>query len=921
MDTPRPSENLETDAPLRQDIRFLGRILGETIRAQEGDHVFDLVETIRKTAVRFHRAADKADRQQLQAITSGLPTDQATSIIRAFSYFSHLSNIAEDQHHLRSRRAQAIAGGAPLEGSMAYALNRAKESGISRQQLQAFFDRALCAPVLTAHPTEVRRKSSIDRELDIADLLDRRDRVEMTPEESTANRKALRRAILTLWQTSILRESRLRVIDEVTNGLAYYERTFLRELPRLYAQMEDQLGSIDPAWRGMDVRSFLRLGSWIGGDRDGNPYVTAEVLRQTLRMQGGMGFQFYLEEIHLLGSELPLDGRIVRVTDSLGRLADASPDRSPRRQDEPYRRALTGIYARLAATAWAVDRIEAPYQAVGEAPAYSSAAELNVELAVIDQSLTANGSAALARGRLRELRRAIDVFGFHLATVDLRQNSDVHGRVTGELLETVGVTGAYSASSEDARIALLLGELRSARPLVSPHVSYSDETTSELAILRTAAEGQARYGKDAIGNYIISKTDGVSDILEAAILLKEGGLLRPNEGRLDVNIVPLFETIEDLRRCGQVMDRLFALPEYMRLLKSRERTQEVMLGYSDSNKDGGYLTSTWELYKAEVALIETFRRHDVALRLFHGRGGSVGRGGGPTYQAILAQPADALQGSIRVTEQGEVIAAKYSNAEVGRGNLETLAAATLEASLLKSDGAEPRAAFVEALDELSAYAFRAYRHLVYETDGFERYFRESTVIGEVASLNIGSRPASRTSSTSIESLRAIPWVFSWAQCRLMLPGWFGFGAAVKAWTARSPKAMAMLQEMYRDWPFFATMLSNLDMVLAKSDIAIASRYAELVSVPALREAIFERLRAEWQDSMDAVLAIMGQRTLLERNPELARSIHHRYPYIDALHHVQIELLKRHRAGPVDEGVIQGIHTSINGIAAGLRNSG
>jgi len=558
---------------------------------------------------------------------------------------------------------------------------------------------------------------------------------------------------------------------------------------------------------------------------------------------------------------------------------------------------------------------------VGSAPAYASPDELAADIDVIYRSLNWNGSTGLARGRLRHLRRAVDVFGFHLASLDLRQNSDVHERVLGELLETGGVTNDYRGSEETARIALLYSEMGSPRPLVSPYLAYSETTTGELAILREAAEARRRYGPDAVRHYVISKSDGVSDILEVALLLREVGLLHPREGRLDVDIVPLFETIGDLQRCGPVMDRLFALPEYRRLLASRGNTQEVMLGYSDSNKDGGYLTSIWELYKAELALVDIFRRHGVALRLFHGRGGSVGRGGGPSYQAILAQPPGAIQGAIRITEQGEVIAAKYSNAEVGRRNLETIAAATLEATLLEGQAA-PRREHIAVMDELSAYAYAAYRDLVYETEGFERYFRDSTVIGEIANLNIGSRPASRTKSNRIEDLRAIPWVFSWSQCRLMLPGWFGFGSAVRAWVAaHEADGMEALRRMHREWPYFQTVLSNMDMVLAKSDIAIASRYSELVADAALRAAIFGRLRAEWQASIDAVLAITEQRALLERNPLLARSIRNRFPYIDPLHHVQVELLKRHRAGDADPRVVEGIHLTINGIAAGLRNSG
>jgi phosphoenolpyruvate carboxylase len=492
----------------------------------------------------------------------------------------------------------------------------------------------------------------------------------------------------------------------------------------------------------------------------------------------------------------------------------------------------------------------------------------------------------------------------------------------GELFEMTCTASNYAGLPEAARISLLREELKTARLLSSPFLRYSAETASELAILREAAEAHRRHGKAAVPNYVISKTNGVSDLLEVGLLLKEAGLLRPRERELDVNIVPLFETIADLRNCGSIMDELLAMPEYLCLLEGRGRAQEVMLGYSDSNKDGGFLTSGWELYKAEIALIDTFRRHGITLRLFHGRGGSVGRGGGPSYQAILAQPSGAMQGQIRITEQGEVIAAKYSQAEVGRRNLETLAAASLEATLLQPDQAVPREEYFTAMEELSSHAYRAYRDLVYETAGFERYFWESTVIGEIANLNIGSRPASRKNSTRIEDLRAIPWVFGWSQCRLMLPGWYGFGAAINAWLAARPRdGMRILQEMYREWPFFQTLLSNMDMVLAKSNIAIASRYAELVEDTELREAIFPRLRAEWQSTIEMLLAITGQQALLDQNPLLARSIKNRFPYLDPLNHVQIELLKRHRAGDTDERVVQAIHLTINGIAAGLRNSG
>jgi phosphoenolpyruvate carboxylase len=912
----------EKDLPLRDDIRLLGRILGDTVRDQEGEAVFDIVERVRQTSIRFRRDEDAAARRELAATLNSLSPEQTIRIIRAFSYFSHLANIAEDQHRIRRTLAHDLAGSAPREGTVALALARLKEAGVTRARLQGVFRGALVGPVLTAHPTEVQRKSTLNRELDVAHLLAERDRLRLTPEEAAANDEALRRAVLTLWQTSILRRTKPTVLDEVQNALSYYDSTFLFELPRFYAALEDRLAAADPAWKTIELPSFLRMGSWIGGDRDGHPFVTAEVLRETLRLQSQRALNHYLDELHQLGGELSLDARLVSVSRELQGLVELSPDRSPRRRDEPYRRAISGIYARLAATAWALDRYEALRHAVGEAPPYQDADEFRADLDILYRSLAANGLATLARGRLRGLRRAVDAFGFHLAAVDLRQNSDVHERTLAELFEKAAPGVDYLRLAEDERIALLLGELKTARPLVSPFLDYAEETAAELAILRTAAEAHRQYGAAAVPNYVISKANGVSDVLEVALVLKEAGLLRPRDGRLEINIVPLFETIEDLRHCGAVMDRLLGLPDYARLLESRGRLQEVMLGYSDSNKDGGFLTSGWELYKAEIQLIDVFRRHGVRLRLFHGRGGSIGRGGGPTYEAILAQPGGAVQGGIRVTEQGEVIAGKYSNPEVGRRNLEILAAATLEAMLLHPDEPAPRGEYLEAMEALSASAYRAYRGLVYETAGFERYFWESTVIGEIANLNIGSRPASRKKSTRIEDLRAIPWVFGWAQCRLMLPGWYGFGAAVQEWLeARPDDGMAMLQAMYRDWPFFRTLLSNMDMVLAKSDIAIASRYAELVADEALRRAIFPRLRAEWQHAIEALLAITGKRGLLEENPLLARSIRNRFPYLDPLNHVQIELLKRHRTGDTDEEVVDGIHLTINGIAAGLRNSG
>jgi len=894
----------DKDAPLREDIRLLGRLLGDTVRDQQGAAAFELIERIRQNSVRFRRDDDIVARRELEDMLDALSRDQTIQVVRAFSYFSHLANIAEDQHHIRRSRAHLIAGSAPREGSLAHALDAALASGTTDAAgLVDFFDSARVSPVLTAHPTEVQRKSILNCETVIARLLDERDRMQLTPEESEANLEALRRAVLTLWQTRILRTAKLSVIDEVNNGLSYFDTTFLRELPRLYASLEDRLTAAAPGLAGAELANFLQVGSWIGGDRDGNPFVTAEVLDKALAMHAAVALEYYLNELHTLGSQLSMSQGFVSASDALLALAERSGDHSPHRSDEPYRRAVSGLYARLAATYRALLGHEPARHAVARAEPYADA-------------------AARSRGRLRQLRRAVKVFGFHLAPIDLRQNSDVHERVVAELLETARPGTDYRARDEAGRCALLLEELATARPLASPHVRYSDETEGELAIFRTARRAHQRYGKAAIRHCIISKTDDVSDLLELAVLLKEAGLLRPLENALDVDIVPLFETIGDLENAAGVMERLFSLPIYRNLLAARDQTQEVMLGYSDSNKDGGFLTSGWALYKAEGELVATFARHGVRLRLFHGRGGSVGRGGGPSYQAILAQPDGAVQGQIRLTEQGEVIGAKYGNPEVGRRNLEVLVAATLETSLRPAGAEPPPPAFMDAMQALSDAAFTTYRGLVYDTEGFERYFWESTVISEIAALNIGSRPASRKKSTAIEDLRAIPWVFSWSQCRVMLPGWYGFGSAVSTFLAQHPKdGLALLQRMYREWSFFATLLSNMDMVLAKSDLAIASRYADLVKDVALREAIFGRIRAEHQATVEALLQITGQRELLEANPLLKRSIRNRFPYLDPLNHVQVELLRRHREHGDDPRIRNGIHISINGIAAGLRNSG
>jgi phosphoenolpyruvate carboxylase len=931
QDTPRGADK---DAPLKEDIRLLGRVLGDVLRDQEGEAVFDVIEKIRQTAVRFRREDDAEAGKELTTLLKNLTREQTISVVRAFSYFSHLANIAEDQHHIRRRRAHLLAGSAPQQGSVGFALDKLRSAGVGKETVRTFFRDALIAPVLTAHPTEVQRKSTLDAEHDIARLLAERD-LPLTPKERNANMQLLHARIATLWQTRMLRYSKLTVADEIENALSYYRITFLRELPGLYDDIDEELAThygSDPA--DLQDASYVQMGSWIGGDRDGNPNVNAGTMQQALVRHATTILDFYLDEVHALGAELSISTLMVGVTAELQALADASPDTSPHRSDEPYRRALIGIYARLAATARVLGATNILRKEVGPAAPYHDAEAFGADLQVLTDSLAANHGAILARPRLSRLKRAAAIFGFHLASLDMRQTSDVHQRVLAELFASAAVEPAYGDLPEERKVALLLAELGQPRLLYSPYTSYSDETNGELAILRAAKEIRERYGVRAIRNYIISHTETVSDLLEVMLLQKETGLLRTAAGELDAMVVPLFETIPDLQRAAGIMHEWMALPLVAQLIARQGQLQEVMLGYSDSNKDGGFLTSNWELYKAEIDLVKVFSDAKVKLRLFHGRGGTVGRGGGPSYEAILAQPPGTVNGQIRLTEQGEIIASKFSNAEIGRRNLELLVAATLEASLMPQDAAgaqsERLARFEAVMAELSDRAYKAYRNLVYETPGFTDYFFAATPIAEIAELNLGSRPASRKSTRRIEDLRAIPWGFSWGQCRLLLPGWYGFGSAIGGWIADGPREerIATLQAMYQEWPFFATLLSNMDMVLAKTDLAIASRYAELVANAELRERIFKRIAAEHGNTLRCLEAITGAHERLAGNPLLARSIQNRFAYLDPLNHLQVELIQRHRArsgkpepGEPDNRVHRGIHLSINGVAAGLRNTG
>lgn len=880
------------------DIRFLGRLLGDVIRAYGGEELFKRIEYIRATSVDRHRGV--AGAETIDPGLERLTLDETLDFVRGFMLFSMLANLAEDRQGVATEQ----------DADFAAALARLEGHGIGREAVMALLDHALVVPVLTAHPTEVRRKSMIDHKNRIAELMALKDRGIAETVDGDRIEEAILRQIALLWQTRVLRREKLGVPDEVETALSYLRDVFLPVLPALYARWDRALGERVP--------SFLRTGSWIGGDRDGNPFVTAESLQLALARSAEAVLSYYLDSVHALGAELSISTEHAAVDEAVLKLAEASHDTGKSRADEPYRRALSGIYARLSATH---ERLAGKPPArpapISGAP-YAHPGELRDELAAIARGLAAQGGGTLASGgALGRLIRAVETFGFHLATLDMRQNSAVHERVVAELLKAAGVCDDYAALDEAARIALLRRELASPRLLTSPYARYSDETASEIAIMHAAADAHARYGRQCITHYIVSMAQSVSDLLEVHVLLKEAGLYVPGEApQAHVMAIPLFETIADLEGAPAIMEAWLGLPEVATIATARGH-QEVMIGYSDSNKDGGYLTSTWQLSRGSTALRPVFEKADVAMQLFHGRGGAVGRGGGSSFSAILAQPPGTVQGRIRITEQGEVIAAKYGTRESAMTNLEAMASATLIASLEPEQLAPADAErFAAAMDRLSETAFHAYRELVYGTDGFTTYFRQATPIAEIAGLKIGSRPASRKKSDAIEDLRAIPWVFSWAQARVMLPGWYGVGAAIEVFEDKG-----LLREMASAWPFFRATLDNMEQVLAKSDMGIAAHYAALVEDDALRDAIFGRIRSGWQATHDGLLTVTRQTRLLEKHPGLDTSIRLRLPYIEPLNLLQVELLKRHRRGEDDPRIGEGILLSINAIATALRNSG
>ena len=945
----------DTDIPpLRAYVRLLGRTLGEVIKECEGQRAFDVVEKLRQVAVRLRREGNGRDSAALERQIARLSDDQATQAARAFGYFLHLSNIAEDRDQIQRHRRHGLETQTADGGSLAHTLQVLRGRGVGKARIRRYLENTTIAPVLTAHPTEVQRKSTLDLHRAIAEQLALCD-TPLTEMEKMRVHKRLSGLVATLWQTRMLRRQKLTVLDEIDNALSYYESTFLDAIPRLYQEFADLLQPVRRSIFDADARilpPFLRMGSWIGGDRDGNPNVDADALEQAVRKQCACVLEHYLAQIKVLGTELSLSQSLTRPSEALRELADQSFDASAHRLDEPYRRVCIHIYARLAATSQALLGRTLALFSTYEAPPYDSPDALLHDLETMAQSLHNHHGGLIGRLRLDSLRQAVAVFGFHLATLDLRQSSDVNESVITELFNTAGVqsegkTINYAALGEAERVALLRHEIRRPRPLVSPWLKYSEQTEKELAIWRTAAQCRRRFGERSIGQAIVSHTETLSDLLEVLLLQQETGVCAPpGRPRHDdgggLMVVPLFETIPDLERGPEIMGEWLSLPEVAeRVKRDQAGVQEVMLGYSDSNKDGGYLTSNWTLYCAERRLVEVFKARRTRLRLFHGRGGSVGRGGGSSFDAIVAQPPGTVNGQIRLTEQGEVIQAKYKDVEVGSSHLEMLVAATLEASLTPERSSvhaedDRMARFGAGMQQISDTARQVYRRLVYETPGFAEYFFASTPILEIAGLNIGSRPASRKPGQKIEDLRAIPWGFSWAQCRLLLPGWYGVGTALSNYVehggenapAEPAQRLELLRDMAGSWPFFRTLLSNMEQGLAKVDMNIARRYAELVPDKALRERIFGCIEQEFALTLDMFRSVTGHE-LLAHDKLLRAALDERFAYVDPLNRLQVELLRRLRGKSqqrrgkeaLENDIQSAIHLTINGIAAGLRNSG
>ncbi|MEP7337278.1 MAG: phosphoenolpyruvate carboxylase [Acidobacteriota bacterium] len=965
MSEKNPSKTTDAaakDLPLRNDIRRLGDLLGETLKRLGGKKLFDIEEQVRALCKQLRANNSPATERRLKKLLHGLDLNEVIGLIRAFSVYFQLVNIAEQHHRIRRKRFYDLhTPDKPQRGSIADTFRQIKtenkqvSEGEWRKRLQRTLDRLEIVPVMTAHPTEAARRTLLEKHRRVADLLAAFDDENLPPRRRDELRSELAAEVESIWQTDEVRHTQPTVLDEVNNALYYFDAALFDSVPELLEELERRLGENFPGVRLRDGAAPLRFGSWVGGDRDGNPFVTPEVTWETLRLQQRLILRKYLAAVAELSRRLSESERFAPPSDELkasiqrdaGEMEQTASTVFKRNPEEPYRQKLSFIYRRLENTQQrnrnlaAALRIETPNQLISIRPAlpiiaaltkaenitagvYHTGAELWEDLRLVRDSLH-QGKAELAARAVTRLMRQVATFDLYLARLDLRQHSERHRAALTEITRALGIEKDYLQMNEQERAAWLTEELATPRPLVATDARYSEETTETLNVFRVARRALEEINPNAIRTYIVSMTQEASDLLVVLILAKQAGLSR-------LAVAPLFETIDDLRRAPEVMKRLFDNAAYRRVLEAQGNLQEVMIGYSDSSKDGGILTSSWELYKAQEQLWQVARASGVELRLFHGRGGTVGRGGGPSHEAILAQPRDTVASRIKITEQGEVISSKYSLPEIAMRSLELTTAAVIAASLPQAGPVEGKQVellehWQAVMERISADAYATYRRFVRETDGFMDYFTQATPVEELQHMRIGSRPAKRkTGSKSLDDLRAIPWVFGWTQSRHLLPGWLAVGTALENFVAEGPrKKLAVLREMYECWPFFHSTISNIEMTLAKADFQIARQYAERLPEPALGQRIFKMLEQEYERACRVVLQITGEKRLLENAPVLRRSIAVRNPYVDPMSYLQVELLARNREGGLskkdEEKLLYAILLTINGIAAGMRNTG
>jgi phosphoenolpyruvate carboxylase len=905
---------MNDDTQLRGDIRLLGNLLGETLVRQHEASLLEQVETVRALTKRI-RSEDAGDSalasDELDQLIDALDLDTAIRLVRAFSTYFYLANVAEQVHR--------IAAG-PRSGALADATDRILAAGVDPELVADISGRLEMRPVFTAHPTEAARRSLRTKTLRIAALIAERMRVAEDPVAAARIERRLAELVDLMWQTDELRSERPTPEEEARSAIHVFDDLYAQAVPEVYDEFDHQMGRLGIT---VDVTAApLRFGTWVGGDRDGNPNVTPEVTAKVIEVQYVHALRNLIAAVEELAAELSPSTRIIGVDDALRRSLDADAERFPAVHDrftklsagEPYRQKLAYIHQRLHNT---LDRISegTPHHPGND---YAGPDELQSDLGQIERSLEAQHGELIAGGMLASLRHQVAAFGFHLATMDIREHAGRIHETIAVLYELADEHG-YRNLDRDARLQRLGKELEGRRPLTPPGRALIGEAESTVAMFDMIRTVHERYGPDAIETFIISETRGADDVLAAVILARETGLLDPSAGTSALGFVPLFETLDEIRGAGSILDQMLSNEIYRTLVRGRGNLQEVMLGYSDSNKLAGPTTSQWELYRASRDLRDVARSHGVELRLFHGRGGTVGRGGGPTGDAILAQPWGTIDARIKITEQGEVISDKYGLPQLARNNLEVALAATLEAAVLHRESRQPPDVLDRwhgAMDVMSEAAYAEYRSLIDDPD-LVAYFHASTPVDELGAMNIGSRPARRPGSAGIEGLRAIPWVFGWTQSRQLVPGWYGVGTGLAALRAR--EGDELIDEMYAEWLFFSTFISNVEMTLAKTDLAIAARYVELV--PESERHLFDDIVAEFERTVAEVRRVTG-RDLLGHDEQLARTLAVRNVYLDPISYLQAALLHRSRDRDGDDPLLQrALLLTVNGLAAGLRNTG